>query len=98
MKKISSKNKTIFITDELIEKYVPKCISLENRIRNISKITNRTIIGNSFDVLKNIPSSSVNLIVTDPPYNIGKKFNQETFKVTILFAILHILPSNCCKF
>lgn len=80
MEKISPKNKTIFITNELVDKYAPKCIFVEKAIKDINKIINKTIIGNSFNVLKKIPSLSVNLIITDPPYNIEKKFNQETFK------------------
>lgn len=80
MEKISQKNKTIFITNELVDKYAPKCIFVEKAIKDINKIINKTIIGNSFNVLKKIPSLSVNLIITDPPYNIEKKFNQETFK------------------
>jgi site-specific DNA-methyltransferase (adenine-specific) len=32
---------------------------------------NRLILGNCFDVVKNIPDNSVDLIVTDPPYGIN---------------------------
>lgn len=80
MQKKSVKNKTLFITDDLISSYSPKCISVNRKIENIDIIKNKTIIGDSFKVLKRIPSSSVDLIVTDPPYNIEKKFNQESFK------------------
>lgn len=32
------------------------------------------ICGDAIDILRNIPSSSVNLIVTDPPYNLNKDY------------------------
>ena len=31
--------------------------------------------GNCLDVLKELPSKSVNLVITDPPYNIDLKYN-----------------------
>ena len=76
----STRNKTLFITDKLKKQYLPKCIKVEKKQKNISKIKNKTIVGNSFDVLKRLPDNSVDLVVTDPPYNIEKKFNQESFK------------------
>ena len=34
--------------------------------------------GDCGDLLKNIPSDSVDLIITSPPYNIGKKYEKKT--------------------
>ena len=34
--------------------------------------------GDCGDLLKNIPSSSVDLVITSPPYNIGKKYEKKT--------------------
>lgn len=34
--------------------------------------------GDCGDLLKNIPSNSVDLIITSPPYNIGKKYEKKT--------------------
>ncbi len=80
MKRISDRNKTLFITDELIKTYQNKFVVLDKPINNIDKIVNKTILGDSLKVLKNIPSESVDLIITDPPYNIEKKFNEKSFK------------------
>ena len=33
--------------------------------------------GDCGDLLKDIPSSSVDLVITSPPYNIGKKYEQK---------------------
>jgi len=37
---------------------------------NIEKILNKIIIGDCVDVMKKIPDSSVDLIITSPPYNL----------------------------
>ncbi len=79
MKK-STRNKTIFITDEIVSTYKAKCIQIKHKIKNIQDIENKTIIGDCFGALQYIPDSSVDLIITDPPYNIEKKFNKESFK------------------
>ena len=34
--------------------------------------------GDCNDLLKNIPSNSVDLVITSPPYNIGKKYEKKT--------------------
>ncbi|WNE41013.1 MAG: hypothetical protein mread185_000470 [Mycoplasmataceae bacterium] len=39
--------------------------------KKIKKFINQIIIGDSEEVLKKIPSSSVDLIFTSPPYNFG---------------------------
>jgi site-specific DNA-methyltransferase (adenine-specific) len=36
---------------------------------------NKIILGDCYDVLKTIPNNSVNLIITDPPYQISRKSN-----------------------
>lgn len=33
----------------------------------------RHILGDCFDVLKNIPNNSIDLVLTDPPYEISQK-------------------------
>ena len=86
----STRNKTLFITDKLKKQYLPKCIKVEKKQKNISKIKNKTIVGNSFDVLKRLPDNSVDLVITDPPYNIEKKFNQ--FERRVLFIGKQRIP------
>ena len=34
--------------------------------------------GDCSELLKNIPSNSVDLVITSPPYNIGKKYEKQT--------------------
>ena len=37
---------------------------------NISKYTNKIICGDSVEIMKSIPSESIDLVVTSPPYNL----------------------------
>ena len=80
MKNLSNRNKTLFITEDLIYEFSEKLISLTEKVTNIKEIQNKTILGDSFAVIKLIPSHSVDLIITDPPYNLEKKFNSTIFK------------------
>ena len=42
-------------------------------------IMDKTILGDTFSVLPDLPKESVDLIVADPPYNLTKAFNSNTF-------------------
>lgn len=47
---------------------------------SLADILNRTICGDSFELLEIIPDSCVDLLIADPPYNLTKTFNSSTFK------------------
>ena len=44
------------------------------------EIRNAVICGDSFDILKKLPSASVDLLFADPPYNLTKSFGREAFR------------------
>ena len=113
----SGRNKTIDITVEEGGKYLKKClIARANTSKtpklSVENITDKTINGNTFEVLKNLPDSFVDLLVVDPPYNLDKDFHGNKFKKTAddayeeytdewIKACLHILKPNatiyvCC--
>lgn len=77
----SSKNKTIDFTEEEGQKYIQRCIR-QNDINGIESVINKTILGDSFAILKMIPSESVDLIVVDPPYNLSKNYHGNKFNKT----------------
>lgn len=79
MKEKSKLNKTIDISIEEGKQYLERCIKIEHQV-TINDILNKTIIGNTFDVLKNLPSNFVDLLIVDPPYNINKDFHGQKFK------------------
>ena len=77
----AKRNKTIDMTVEEGKKYLDKCMGV-NRKTNINKIEDKTILGDTFKVLKLLPSNFVDLLIVDPPYNLDKDFNGNKFKRT----------------
>ena len=41
----------------------------------MNKFTNRVILGDAIEVMKQIPDNSVDTTFADPPFNLGKKYN-----------------------
>ena len=49
---------------------------------DIDALINKTILADTFKVLKNIPSESVDLLIVDPPYNLSKNYHGKKFQKT----------------
>lgn len=77
----SSRNKTIDFTEEEGEEYIAKCIKLSKKAE-IKDITNKTIIGDTFETLAKLPDGFVDLLVVDPPYNLAKNYHGNKFGKT----------------
>ena len=75
----SEKNKTIDITVEQGKEYLDRCISLHNKT-TIENVIDKTILGDTFDVLTKLPEKSIDLLLVDPPYNLDKEFHGNEFK------------------
>lgn len=78
-KEKSSRNKTIDIPVEEGMSYLSKCISINKKVE-LSEILDKTILGNCIEVMPNLPIGFVDLLITDPPYNLNKNFNGYKFK------------------
>ena len=78
---MSSRNKTIKLQDKELKFFENKLLKYDkkNKWISIKNVVNKTIWGNSIEVIKWIPDSSINLIVVDPPYNLTKKYNVNLF-------------------
>ncbi|ASJ22184.1 site-specific DNA-methyltransferase [Brachyspira hampsonii] len=80
----SVKNKTIDfdINTEEGKFYFNKCIIDNENITEYKRedIINKTINGNTFDVLKKIEKNIADLMIVDPPYNISKNYHGFKFK------------------
>ena len=76
----SGRNKTIDLTIEQGEEYLQKCISLQNKVQNKSDIINKTILGDTLQVLPLLPDNFVDLLIVDPPYNLSKNYEENEFK------------------
>lgn len=77
----ADRNKTIDISVEDGKEYLSRCISLKRKAKP-EEIVNKTILGDTFKMLKFLPENSVDLLIADPPYNLDKDFNGEKFKKT----------------
>ena len=77
----ADRNKTIDITVEEGKKYLERCIRVSEK-KSLHEVLDKTIIGDTFETLRCLPEKSVDLLIVDPPYNLDKNFNGETFKKT----------------
>lgn len=73
----SARNKTIDFSVSDGEEYLKNCIKCTDKIT-----LNKTVIGDTFVALKNVEDNSVDLLICDPPYNLYKDYNGNTFKKT----------------
>lgn len=80
MKKIpAARNRTLTLTDDDVKKFSLNLISL-NEKTTVSQIINKTINQDLFSILDLLPDNFVDLLFIDPPYNLTKTFNSNTFK------------------
>ena len=74
-----SRNKTINTSISEGEKYFSRCITISEKVENISQIIDKTINEDIFSVAPLLPKESFDLIIADPPYNMTKIFNENKF-------------------
>ncbi len=75
----SKRNKTIDITVEEGKDYLARCIAV-NKPATIGEVINKTILGDTFEVLPLLPEKCVDLLIVDPPYNLDKDYNGSKFR------------------
>jgi adenine-specific DNA-methyltransferase len=61
-------------------------INQKNRIAKAFSLSERAVVfpGDCLDLLRDIPSESLQLVVTSPPYNIGKEYEKRMHLDTYL--------------
>lgn len=75
----AGRNKTIDTSVDEGRMYLERCISVKKSQKDLGKVLDKTIIGNTFEVCSLLPEKSVDLIIADPPYNLTKSFNGNLF-------------------
>lgn len=75
----ANKNRTIIIHNEEMPLYRNRLIKLSSNALH-SEIENKTINQDLFTILDWLPESFVDLLFIDPPYNLTKSFNSNTFQ------------------
>lgn len=75
----AERNKTIDISVTEGKEYLERCIRID-KPADITDVIDKTVIGDSFEVLELLPKNSVDLLIVDPPYNLDKDFHGSKFK------------------
>lgn len=77
IKKKSPRNKTIDFDLENAGEYLEKAVVADS-VSDIS--SDAIVVGDAFSALKKVQNESVDLLIADPPYNLGKDFHGNEFK------------------
>ena len=77
----ASRNKTIDLSVSEGEHYLNRCLSVTAPV-DLDAVVDRTILGDTFEVLPYLPDQCVDLLIVDPPYNLNKTFEQTSFHET----------------
>ena len=72
------RNRTITLSTDEVTFYQKKLLKL-SRSASAADLENETINQDLYEVLDRLPSSFVDLLFIDPPYNLTKSFNTTTF-------------------
>ena len=75
----SKLNKTIDLTIEEGKVYLDRCIKVNSRT-DVGSILDKTLLGDTFEILSLMPEKFIDLLIVDPPYNIDKDFHGNKFK------------------
>lgn len=78
----SHRNKTIDFSLSTGQKYFNRCLQSDSDFSTINNIINKTINGDSFQIIPKLPQNFVDLLIADPPYNLSKNYNGYQFKKT----------------
>lgn len=60
-------------------KYLSRCLRQDGNSLSAVEITDRIIIGDTFETLPLLPEKCADLIIADPPYNLTKSYNGSRF-------------------
>lgn len=74
-----SRNKTITLTKQEQKKY-SSYLFKPKLLLFASDIENKIIHADLFEIIDSLPNHFVDLLFVDPPYNLTKNFNEQTFK------------------
>lgn len=77
--KRAPRNRTLTLSEQEIHEF-QKDLVLTGSPLNLSEIIDQTLWGDTFQSLQHLPHQFVDLMVVDPPYNLTKSFNGQTFK------------------
>ena len=77
----AARNKTMDITAEEGAEYLARCLRPTGPL-SLPEVLNRTLCGDSFEILPLLPRGFADLLIVDPPYNLTKDFHGSRFSRT----------------
>ena len=83
----AQRNQTLTLHPEEVEglkKLITPAAELNNDSPAENKVENKIFNGDIIETLKKLPDAFADLIIIDPPYNLTKNFNGNTFIFLIL--------------
>ncbi len=78
-KQRAPRNQTITLDEKEINALKKRIIQVNDNV-DLEGILNKTINGDTFKILDFLPQKFIDLVFVDPPYNLSKIFNSNTFK------------------
>ena len=72
-------NKTIDTPLAQGQDFLRRCVTLTQKISDLTAVLDKTICGDMLSVCPLLPEKSVDLLIADPPYNLTKSFHGSTF-------------------
>ncbi|MFN0197130.1 MAG: DNA-methyltransferase [Planctomycetaceae bacterium] len=73
------RNRTIDVTADESTELSSRLMRLNSR-QSVAAVVGKTICQDLFEVIPHLPDAFVDLLIADPPYNLDKSFNGNTFK------------------
>ena len=74
----ATRNRTITLSEQERQSYGDRLLRVDGP-SDIGSILDRTILGDTFEILRHLPDHFADLIVADPPYNLDKTFQDLSF-------------------
>ncbi len=74
----SARNKTIILSDSEREVLSQRLLHVD-KPQQYDSVKNKIICGDTLEIAKLLPSGFVDLMIADPPYNLYKNYNGNTF-------------------
>ena len=79
MRKRAPRNQTLSCTDEESVRFSRDIMRLDTAV-SPQDLERRLVAGNILEIAKFLPSEFVDLLILDPPYNLSKNFNGNSFR------------------
>ena len=75
----AARNRTIDLSVDEGRVYLDRCLKVRTAV-SLDEIRDRTVSGDTFEVLPNLPRHCFDLLIADPPYNLDKDYHGSRFR------------------